>query len=177
MNRSSVLCSSGLIEYQNEIEYMIKTGVIEISPLAYMRGRTFKYSFIIADEMQNSSPNQMLMMTTRIGEGSKMAITGDLKQSDTNTNMAENGLYDFIQKIQSFNGTNDDIRLVEMENTDIERCSVVIKVLDMYGMFSEAVGGGKLTDFVPRVANAESSVPNKLCNHIHFYGGMALIFF
>ena len=141
---------------QNEIEYMIKTGVIEISPLAYMRGRTFKYSFIIADEMQNSSPNQMLMMTTRIGEGSKMAITGDLKQSDTNTNMAENGLYDFIKKIQSFNGTNDDIRLVEMENTDIERSSVVIKVLEMYGMFSEAVGGGKLTD---DVANAESSEP------------------
>ena len=96
------------------------------------------------------------MMTTRIGEGSKMAITGDLKQSDTNTNMAENGLYDFIQKIQSFNGTNDDIRLVEMENTDIERSSVVIKVLEMYGMFSEAVGGGKLTD---DVANAESSEP------------------
>lgn len=125
---------------QNEIEYMIKTGVIEISPLAYMRGRTFKYSFIIADEMQNSSPNQMLMMTTRIGEGSKMVITGDLKQSDryptTNdrcdVSLDNNGLHDFIQKIQSFNGTNDDIRLVEMENSDIERSSVVIKVLEMY---------------------------------------------
>ena len=150
---------------QNEIEYMIKTGVIEISPLAYMRGRTFKYSFIIADEMQNSSPNQMLMMTTRIGEGSKMVITGDLKQSDrypvdnlrlsdrngqgsknptTNVigdlrspetfgvSLDNNGLRDFIQKIQSFNGTNDDIRLVEMENSDIERSPVVIKVLEMY---------------------------------------------
>jgi len=129
---------------QNEIEYMIKTGVIEISPLAYMRGRTFKYSFIIADEMQNSSPNQMLMMTTRIGEGSKMVITGDLKQSDrfpvdnhrfsdrSDVSLDNNGLYDFIQKIQSFNGTNDDIRLVEMENSDIERSHVVIKVLEMY---------------------------------------------
>ena len=129
---------------QNEIEYMIKTGVIEISPLAYMRGRTFKYSFIIADEMQNSSPNQMLMMTTRIGEGSKMVITGDLKQSDrypvdnlrlsdrSDVSLDNNGLHDFIQKIQSFNGTNDDIRLVEMENSDIERSSVVIKVLEMY---------------------------------------------
>jgi phosphate starvation-inducible protein PhoH len=106
---------------QNEIEYMIKTGVIEISPLAYMRGRTFKYSFIIADEMQNSSPNQMLMMTTRIGEGSKMVITGDLKQSDrypvdnlrlsdrypttndrNDVSLDNNGLRDFIQKIQSF---------------------------------------------------------------------------
>jgi len=122
---------------KTEIEYMIKTGVIEISPLAYMRGRTFKYSFIIADEMQNSSPNQMLMMTTRLGEGSKMAITGDLKQSDrypttNDVSLDNNGLYDFIQKIQSFNGTNDDIRLVEMENSDIERSPVVIKVLEMY---------------------------------------------
>ena len=138
---------------QNEIEYMIKTEVIEISPLAYMRGRTFKYSFIIADEMQNSSPNQMLMMTTRLGEGSKMVITGDLKQSDRESSLVDklrlsdrypvdndrsdlsldnNGLYDFIQKIQSFNGTNDDIRLVEMENSDIERSPVVIKVLEMY---------------------------------------------
>jgi len=122
---------------KTEIEYMIKTGVIEISPLAYMRGRTFKYSFIIADEMQNSSPNQMLMMTTRLGEGSKMVITGDLKQSDrfpttNDVSLDNNGLYDFIQKIQSFNGTNDDIRLVEMENSDIERSPVVIKVLEMY---------------------------------------------
>ena len=116
---------------QNEIEYMIKTGVIEISPLAYMRGRTFKHAFIIADEMQNSSPNQMLMMTTRIGEGSKMVITGDLKQSDRDNN-SENGLRDFIQRIKRFEGENDEIRLVELDATDIERSPVVIKLLEMY---------------------------------------------
>ena len=53
---------------------MIQNGVIEISPLAYMRGRNFKRAFIIADEMQNSSPNQMLMMLTRIGEDSNPSI-------------------------------------------------------------------------------------------------------
>jgi phosphate starvation-inducible PhoH-like protein len=116
---------------QNEIEYMIKTGVIEISPLAYMRGRTFKHAFIIADEMQNSSPNQMLMMTTRIGEGSKMVITGDLKQSDRDNN-SENGLRDFIQRVKRFQGENDEIRLVELDATDIERSPVVIKLLEMY---------------------------------------------
>ncbi len=67
---------------KTEIEKMMYNNIIEISPLAYMRGRTFKYSWIIADEMQNSSPNQMLMMTTRLGIGSKLVITGDLQQSD-----------------------------------------------------------------------------------------------
>jgi phosphate starvation-inducible PhoH-like protein len=59
------------LEYypQHEIDFMLGSGVIEISPLAYMRGRTFKRCFIIADEMQNSSPGQMLMLTTRIGDG------------------------------------------------------------------------------------------------------------
>ena len=65
-----------------EIEGMIAEGVIEIAPLAYMRGRTFKRAYIIADEMQNSTANQMKMLLTRLGEGSKMAVTGDLNQAD-----------------------------------------------------------------------------------------------
>ena len=67
---------------QSEIQYMIKEKIIEICPLAYMRGRTFKNAFVIADEMQNSTPNQMKMLLTRIGEGCKMIITGDPKQHD-----------------------------------------------------------------------------------------------
>ena len=59
---------------------MMEDDVLEISPLAYMRGRTFKRVFLIADEMQNSTPNQMLMLLTRIGEGSRLVITGDLLQ-------------------------------------------------------------------------------------------------
>jgi len=91
---------------QRDLDSMLQTGVIEISPLAYMRGRTFKRCFIIADEMQNSTPNQMLMLTTRIGDGTKMAITGDLKQSDR---CAANGLLDFMNKFKAYRKTNDVI--------------------------------------------------------------------
>jgi phosphate starvation-inducible PhoH-like protein len=84
---------------QREIDLMMYNSVIEISPLAYMRGRTFKDSFIIADEMQNSSPNQMMMLTTRFGKGSKMVITGDFKQSDKGK---MNGLYDFMLRFEKY---------------------------------------------------------------------------
>ena len=84
---------------KQEIDNLVKNNIIEISPLAYMRGRTFKNAFIIADEMQNSSPNQMLMLTTRIGENSKMIITGDLKQTDKPT---KSGLTDFTNKFYKF---------------------------------------------------------------------------
>jgi len=83
---------------KKDIEGMLNNNIIEISPLAFMRGRTFKNAYIIADEMQNSSPNQMLMLTTRIGEGSKMVITGDIKQTDRSM---ESGLSDFINKYNS----------------------------------------------------------------------------
>ena len=65
-----------------DIAKMLEEGVIEISPLAYMRGRTFKNAYIIADEMQNATVNQMKMLLTRLGEGSKMVVTGDLAQAD-----------------------------------------------------------------------------------------------
>ena len=89
------------LEYyqQHELDQMIHSGIIEISPLAYMRGRTFKQCFVIADEMQNSTPTQMLMLTTRLGEDSKMVLTGDLKQSDRTK---ANGLYDIVSKIKHY---------------------------------------------------------------------------
>jgi phosphate starvation-inducible PhoH-like protein len=116
---------------QRELDYMLQTGVIEISPLAYMRGRTFKRSFIIADEMQNSSPNQMFMLTTRIGEKTKLVVTGDLKQSDRNTT---NGLSDIMEKVQNYNLMNNDtmIRVVEMDTGDVRRSMVVSQILDIY---------------------------------------------
>jgi phosphate starvation-inducible PhoH-like protein len=121
------------LEYykQHEIDFMIGSGVIEISPLAYMRGRTFKKCFIIADEMQNSSPGQMLMLTTRIGDGSKMVITGDLKQSDRS---AENGLLDIMNKIKSYKSKEQDIgiEIVEMNQGDIERSQIVTTILKIF---------------------------------------------
>lgn len=114
---------------QKDVDSMLHSGAIEISPLAYMRGRTFKRSFVIADEMQNSSPNQMLMLTTRLGEGSKMVITGDLKQSDRMTN---NGLLDIMNKLKVYQGDSSSIKVVEMGLEDVERSAVVSKILDIY---------------------------------------------
>ena len=114
---------------QKDVDSMLHSGAIEISPLAYMRGRTFKRSFVIADEMQNSSPNQMLMLTTRLGQGSKMVITGDLKQSDRMTN---NGLLDIMNKLKVYQGDSSSIKVVEMGLEDVERSAVVSKILDIY---------------------------------------------
>jgi phosphate starvation-inducible protein PhoH len=119
------------LEYysQKDIDAMIHGSVIEISPLGFMRGRTFKRCFIIADEMQNSSPNQMLMLTTRIGLGSKMVITGDLNQSDR---VNDNGLKIFMEKIRKYNGDKNGIEICELENADIERSAVVSQILNIF---------------------------------------------
>jgi phosphate starvation-inducible PhoH-like protein len=111
-----------------ELKYMVDTGVIEIAPLAFMRGRTFKRCFIIADEMQNSSPKQMKMLLTRLGEDSRMVVTGDLKQSDRSN---DNGLYDFINRFQLVESTNS-IRYVELNDHDIQRSEVVSSILKIY---------------------------------------------
>jgi phosphate starvation-inducible PhoH-like protein len=113
-----------------EIRRLITDGIIEISPLAYMRGRTFKNAFIIADEMQNSTPNQMLMMLTRIGEGSRLVITGDLMQSDLPMGTT-NGLADFHRR-WSRKPDHTMIRCVEFEVADVQRSAVVASVLEMY---------------------------------------------
>lgn len=118
---------------QKDIDAMLHSGVIEISPLAFMRGRTFKRAFVIADEMQNSSPNQMLMLATRLGEDSKMVITGDLKQSDR---MENNGLSDLMKRIHLIGNDEGedykDIRLIEFDAQDIQRSAVVSKILKLY---------------------------------------------
>ena len=111
-----------------EIEGMIEEGIIEIAPLAYMRGRTFKRSFILADEMQNATPNQMKMLLTRLGEGSQMAVTGDLAQADRK---ADNGLIDFTNLLAKSNSTHLDI--VHFAQGDIERHNAVKEVLQVYG--------------------------------------------
>lgn len=118
------------LEYYNmaDITQMVKNRVIEISPLAFMRGRTFKNAFIIADEMQNSSPNQMMMLTTRIGENTKMVVTGDLCQSDKSLN---NGLSDFIEKFRKY-PKNSTISFIELGNEDVKRSDTVKTVLEIY---------------------------------------------
>jgi phosphate starvation-inducible PhoH-like protein len=111
-----------------EIESMIREGIIEISPLAYMRGRTFKRAAIIADEMQNATPSQMKMLLTRLGTGSKMVVTGDLQQADRPSN---NGLLEFLGLFNDF----QDHRYVETCHftvKDVERHEAVKEILAIY---------------------------------------------
>ena len=99
---------------------------IHIEPLGYMRGRTFENTLIIADEMQNATPNQMKMLLTRIGEGTKLIVTGDLEQSDLGP---ENGLENLIYHMQCQD--LEYITHVEMEDEDIVRHPAVKEVLSI----------------------------------------------
>lgn len=112
--------------HPKQIVGMIEDGVIEVAPLAYMRGRTFKNSFIIFDEAQNATISQMKMVLTRIGTGSRMVITGDLDQHDRG--FESNGLKDFINRVNN----SDNIDVVYFTESDIERDEVVADVLEIY---------------------------------------------
>ena len=119
---------------KSEINFLLSNNKIEISPLGFMRGRTFINSFIIADEMQNSTPNQMLMLLTRIGTNSKIIINGDLNQSDR---IEKNGLIDLVNKLRnnkSILSENNLFYLLEFNNNDIQRSKVVKGVLDLYNV-------------------------------------------
>ena len=113
----------------DQIEFMINDNKVEIAPLAYMRGRTFKNSYIIADEMQNATDNQMKMLLTRLGENSKMIVTGDLEQHDRG--YETNGLKCFMERLMTTK--SDLIKAVNFTNKDIERHKVVTEVLRLYG--------------------------------------------
>lgn len=111
-----------------KIQSLIAKQIIEICPLAYMRGRTFENSWIIADESQNMTPNQMLMLLTRIGNNSKMIITGDERQHDRG--FEDNGLNDFIKKLEG--NVIEDIEHIKFTNKDVERHKVIPKILKLY---------------------------------------------
>lgn len=114
-----------------EIARMLDEQIVEISPLAFMRGRTFKNSWIIADEMQNATPEQMKMLLTRLGENSRMVITGDTRQADRRTN--ENGLLNFKHLVESQQKDLKYITGVEFARRDIQRHPAVEEILELYG--------------------------------------------
>ena len=111
-----------------EVSYLIEEKIIEISPLGYMRGRTFKNCWIVADEMQNSTVSQMKMLLTRLGENSRLVITGDLDQFDRSGEL--NGLDDFLNKFKGKRSSS--ISSFEFQRDDIQRENVVKEVLDIY---------------------------------------------
>jgi len=111
-----------------EVTQMMEDKIIEISPLGYMRGRTFKNCWIVADEMQNSTTSQMKMLLTRLGENSRLVITGDLDQHDRANEL--NGLEDFLNKFRGKRSSS--ITSFEFQRQDIQREDVVKEVLDIY---------------------------------------------
>ena len=112
-----------------EVTRLLEEKYIEIAPLAYMRGRTFKNSWIIADEMQNATPSQMKMLLTRLGKNSKMVVTGDTQQADRRAK--DNGLLDFQSLMTNFKSRY--IAGVEFAVTDVRRHPAVAEVLKLYG--------------------------------------------
>lgn len=120
------------------LKSMMKNELIEICPLAYIRGRTFHDCFIIADEMQNTTPNQMKTFLTRIGQNTKVAITGDLEQCDIPD---INGLRHFLDQAVIYNRlqdakglltSHDAIKVVEFTDNDVQRSEIVKTVLSIY---------------------------------------------
>ena len=114
---------------QQDIATMIEEQKIEIAPLAFMRGRTLKNAYIVADEMQNATPNQCKMLMTRIGDGSKIVITGDIEQADRIK--GNNGLADLCQKLSE--GGVTGIAVCNLDNKDIQRHPIIGAILKLYG--------------------------------------------
>jgi phosphate starvation-inducible protein PhoH len=117
---------------QSKVQAMIQKQQIEICPLGFMRGRTFDNAWICADEMQNSTPEQMLMMLTRIGKNSKLVITGDPEQHDRG--FERNGLMDLMRRLDvESEAEHHDIRVCRFTHEHVERHPVIKKILKLYG--------------------------------------------
>jgi phosphate starvation-inducible PhoH-like protein len=111
------------------IEKLMKEEVIEICPLATMRGRSFNHAWIMCDEAQNTTIQQMLMLLTRIGKDSKLVVTGDHEQYDYGFD--NNGLIDLIERLR-MQQDNDWVNIVEFDARDVERHRIIPHVLKLY---------------------------------------------
>ena len=117
---------------QDSIPRLMQSGVIEVAPLAYMRGRTLNDAFIILDEAQNTTPEQMKMFLTRLGFGSRMVVTGDVTQIDlpSGSRSGLNIIRDILVDI-------DDIAFIDLNAEDVVRHSLVGDIVQAYGKFDE----------------------------------------
>jgi phosphate starvation-inducible PhoH-like protein len=110
-----------------QIAHRLESGEIEIAPLAFMRGRTLAHCFVILDEAQNTTPMQMRMFLTRLGEGSRMVITGDPSQTDLPNNQ-KSGLTDAVDTLEDVPG----IRFVRLTSQDVVRHDLVTRIVEAY---------------------------------------------
>jgi len=111
----------------NQLEDMMKKDVIKLAPLAYCRGNTYSNSFVICDESQNTTPKQMKLLLTRIGQESKLVLIGDLDQQDS---IGPSGLADFLEKLGD--KTHEEIANVRLTEDDVCRSSLVKYILSLY---------------------------------------------
>ncbi|MDO4500157.1 MAG: PhoH family protein [Erysipelotrichaceae bacterium] len=111
-----------------QVEKLMEKGVIEVIPLAYMRGRTLNDAFIILDEAQNTTEGQMLMFLTRLGYNSKMIVNGDITQIDLNIKKEKSGLVAALNKLQGIK----KIGFIEFNKTDIVRNPLVEKIIENF---------------------------------------------
>ncbi|WP_260706427.1 PhoH family protein [Edaphobacter flagellatus] len=116
-----------------KIDKMLETNVIEIAPLAFMRGRTLNDAFIIMDEAQNTTTEQMKMFVTRLGNNSKAVITGDLTQTDL-PNPKKSGLLEALQVLDGVEG----IRFCHFEDVDVVRHHLVQRIVRAYDSYGRA---------------------------------------
>lgn len=112
-----------------DAEKMIERGIVEIAPLAYMRGRTLKNAFVILDEAQNTTTEQMLMFLTRMGDGARCAVTGDPSQVDLRRNI-RSGLREAMDILQNVEG----VGFVHFKPADVVRLPVVQRIIDAYAV-------------------------------------------
>lgn len=117
----------------DSVPKLMAAGTIEVAPLAFMRGRTLNDSFIILDEAQNTTPEQMKMFLTRLGFNSKMVITGDVTQIDLPT--GNSGL----KVATSILGKFDDMKFCNLDSSDVVRHSLVARIVDAYAKFEVKV--------------------------------------
>ena len=119
------------------IPKLLAAGTIEVAPLAYMRGRTLNDAFIILDEAQNTSPEQMKMFLTRLGFGSQMVVTGDVTQVDL-----PNGQHSGLRVVRDILGDVDDVSFTELTSHDVVRHKLVGRIVAAYNTFEEGRQGG-----------------------------------
>lgn len=110
-----------------QVAKMMERGLIEVAPLAYMRGRTLEDSFVILDEAQNTTPEQMKMFLTRLGFGSKMVITGDVTQIDL-----PKGKKSGLREAERILGPIPDVAFIRFQEADVVRHSLVQKIIEAY---------------------------------------------
>ena len=119
----------------DKLTSFMEKGIIEVAPLAFMRGRTLNDSFIILDEAQNTSPEQMQMFLTRLGFGSRMVVTGDVTQIDLPREQASGLIH-----VQDILGTMDGIAFVRFGHEDVVRHQLVQRIVEAYRLHAEETG-------------------------------------